>query len=132
MYEAIMNGLVLAADPRQARQIVEDRRWLNHTDDYRRHQGKVVPLFPHLMDPQGSVTEADLLGVIPYITTVGDKLTYSAMNYAVAVKLTVDAPSLAAAERFLFSMRWFAAGQGVTYHGHSAPTAKGELDEKLA
>lgn len=132
MYEAVVNALVLATDQRHARRVVEAGRWLNATDDFGRHHGKIVPLFPHLMDPQGNVADVQVVGVIPYVREAGDNLTYTATNYAVALKLAIDAPSLDHAGRYLASLRWFNAEGGLVYHGHSAPAEVGDFDEKLA
>lgn len=132
MFECVLNAVVLATDPLAARQTVAYRRWLNYRDGYQQYQGKIVPLFPLKMEPQGAVTDADLLGVLPYVDHPNDTIHFFASNYAVAIKLTVDAPTLAEATRYLDSMLWFNKAEGLTYHGHSAPVKRGELDAKIA
>jgi hypothetical protein len=131
MYESIMNGVVVAENPRHAHEIVEAKAWLNYIDDLNEARGKIVPLFPTLIEPHGNVTRIEVVGVIPYVNQQADHFTQMTVSYAVAVLLEIDARSAREADVYLGSMRWFNPNAGLAYHGHSVPVPVGELYAKL-
>lgn len=123
--EILINLLMRAVEEGSIRDVVEQMHWINREDDFGRHHGNLVQLFPLYADPIGNVQRVEYLG---HVLNAGE----SGWEYVVAATVYVQSPNKKQAQAYLQQeTRWFIPQANIKPVSitFSKPKTKLHLDE---